>query len=41
MKIHLEKKDYNKAEQELQKILTIDPLNEEAEKRLLEISKIH
>jgi len=40
-KIHLEKKDYKKAEKELQKILEMDPLNREAGQKLSELPKLH
>ena len=40
-KIHLQKKDYKKAEKELQKILEVDPLNKEAGQKLSELPKLH
>ena len=39
--IHLEKKAYKKAEKELQKILEMDPFNEEVGKKLSELLKFH
>lgn len=39
--IHLKKKAYKKAEKELQTILKIDPLNEEAQKKRSELPALH
>lgn len=39
--IHLAKKAYKNAEQELQTILQMDPLNEEAQKKLSTLPKVH
>jgi tetratricopeptide (TPR) repeat protein len=40
-KIHLTRKAYKSAEKELQIILKMDPLNEEAQKKLSKLPKIH
>ena len=40
-KIHLERKAYKRATKELEKILEMDPLNEEAGKKLSELPKLH
>ena len=40
-KIHLTRKAYQSAAKELQIILQMDPLNEEAQKKLSELPKVH
>ena len=39
--IHLEKKEYKKAEKELKTILEMDPLNDDAKKKLFSLPSIH
>ena len=39
--IHLEKKEYKKAEKELKTILEMDPLNDDAKKKLFSLPSTH